>query len=438
MKPRNKFEKAVFAQSKKLPRISKAQMKWAFRECIAHFAHRLPKGRTTCMDCGHSWIMSEQTKQCTCPECGARLEVRLTYARKVQQKQYFTILTTSGEYQVLRMFLLIVEMEKGLKAQPYAFEIGQYWWNKEGRKAVVGIQRILGRYLDTFSFGSPMAIRQDNIAYDHISYCPMYPKIRVIDTLKRNGFKRNFHGIVPTKLIPALLSDSRVETLMKSGKINHLRHFLFNPQTLDRCWSSYKIAMRNKYDISDMVIWCDLVYLLDKLGKDLRNPHFVCPPDLKAAHDRYMEKRQVILEREREQQRILQEAERLERERKKLEDMEKDKENYIRKKAVFFNLALTDGLLVIKVLQSVDEFLEEGKAMHHCVYTNEYYNQDNTLILSARIDGKRIETVELSLDTFKVVQSRGVCNSNTEYHDRIINLVESNAELIRQRMNKAA
>lgn len=72
---------------------------------------------------------------------------------------------------MLRMFLLIVEMEKGLKAQPYAFEIGQYWWNKEGRKAVVGIQRILGRYLDTFSFGSPMAIRQDNIAYDHISYC---------------------------------------------------------------------------------------------------------------------------------------------------------------------------------------------------------------------------------------------------------------------------
>ena len=79
-------------------------------------------------------------------------------------------------------------------------------------------------------------------------------------------------------------------------------------------------------------------------------------PDLKAAHDRYMEKRQAILEREREQQRILQEAERLERERKKLEDMEKDKENYIRKKADFFNLALTDGLLIIKVLQSVDDF----------------------------------------------------------------------------------
>ena len=53
------------------------------------------------------------------------------------------------------------------------------------------------------------------------------------------------------------------------------------------------------------------------------------------------------------------------------------------------------------------------------------------------IDGKRIETVEVSLTTLKVVQSRGLCNSNTEYHDRIIRLVEDNAGLIRQRMKAA-
>ena len=40
--------------------------------------------------------------------------------------------------------------------------------------------------------------------------------------------------------------------------------------------------------------------------------------------------------------------------------------------------------------------------------------------------------------TLKVVQSRGVCNSNTEYHDRIIKLVEDNAEQIRKRMKEAA
>ena len=184
-------------------------------------------------------------------------------------------------------------------------------------------------------------------------------------------------------------------------------------------------------------LWCDLICLLEKLGKDLRNPHFICPTDLKAAHDRYMEKRQVQVERERERQRIAWEAERLERERKRLEDMAKEKDEYVRKKAAFLNLVLTDGLIIVKVLQSVDEFYEEGKAMHHCVYTNAYYNNENSLILSARIDGKRIETVEVDLQTLKVVQSRGVCNQNTEYHDRIVNLVNNNMNLIRQHMDVA-
>lgn len=53
------------------------------------------------------------------------------------------------------------------------------------------------------------------------------------------------------------------------------------------------------------------------------------------------------------------------------------------------------------------------------------------------IDGKRIETVEVSLKTFHVVQSRGVCNFCTEYHDRIVALVEQNADLIGQRFGSA-
>lgn len=72
--------------------------------------------------------------------------------------------------------------------------------------------------------------------------------------------------------------------------------------------------------------------------------------------------------------------------------------------------------------------------MHHCVYSNEYYLKPNSLILSATIDGKRVETIEVSLKTLKVLQSRGVCNMNTEYHDRIIELVNKNKRLIRKRM----
>ena len=41
------------------------------------------------------------------------------------------------------------------------------------------------------------------------------------------------------------------------------------------------------------------------------------------------------------------------------------------------------------------------------------------------------------MKTFEVVQCRGLCNENTEYHDRIVNLVNSNVNLIRQRMEAA-
>ena len=114
MKPRNKFEKAVLGQSKHLRPITKTQSKWAFRECIDHFAYRLPKGRSTCMDCGHSWVMNKHRETCTCPHCRAKLQVKETYERKLQQKQYFTILPAYGGYQILRIFLLVAEQSLNL------------------------------------------------------------------------------------------------------------------------------------------------------------------------------------------------------------------------------------------------------------------------------------------------------------------------------------
>lgn len=421
MKPRNKFEKAVLAQSKKLRPITPIQINWAFRNCVEHYAHRLPKGRTTCMDCGHSWVMTEQTEHCTCPECGASLKVCLTYQRKVRQKQYFTTLTTSGEYQVLRMFLLVVGMEKGVNAKSYALEIGQYWWNEQGRKAVVAIPRTLGCYIDTFSFASPFAIRNDNEAYRHISYSPIYPRYKVLPTLRRNGFNGNFHDIVPTKLIPALLSDSRAETLLKAGQYPMLHYYLYHSFNIGEYWASIKICIRNGYTIEDGSMWRDTIDLLRHFGKDTNSPKYVCPADLKVEHDKLVAKRNLQRKHERtEQQR-----------RKAIED----EKQYLKAKGIFFGLAFTDSLICVKVIESVEEMAEEGRTMHHCV--GGYHKRKDSLILSATIDGKRIETIEVSLKTFEVVQCRGVCNENSEYHDRIIALVNKNANLIRQRMKAA-
>lgn len=95
-----------------------------------------------------------------------------------------------------------------------------------------------------------------------------------------------------------------------------------------------------------------------------------------------------------------------------------------------FGMAITDNELTIKVLESIDEYYEEGTKQDICVFGAGYYRKEDTLILSARIGGEIIETVEVDLKTLKVVQSHGKYNKDTKYHDRIINLVNSNAKLI--------
>ena len=420
MKPRNKFEKAVFALSTRLCPITKAQHQWAFRECIDHFAYRLPKGRTTCMDCGHSWTLEQPIDTCTCPQCRARLQVKTTRARKLQQKQYFTVLTTCGEYQVLRMFLFVVGMEKGCRAKTSVIEIGHYWWNDAGRQALVAIQRTFGLYIDSFSFCSPMAIRNDSEAYRYVAYSQIYPKLKVTNTLYRNGFNGDFHDIVPTTLIPALLTNSRAETLMKAERYEDLRYFFSKGKGFDNYWDAYKLALRHHYAISDIALWCDYIDMLRRLGKDTHNPKYVCPTDLHREHDR----------RETE---ILRQREKEEAKRKQQKVME-DEERFQELKSKFFGISFTDGTIRVQVLESVQEHLEEGVSMHHCVFSNEYYLKEDSLILSATIDGMRIETIEVSLDTFQVVQSRGLCNQTTPYHDQIVSLVQRNIRQIAQHL----
>ena len=90
------------------------------------------------------------------------------------------------------------------------------------------------------------------------------------------------------------------------------------------------------------------------------------------------------------------------------------------------------------MLESVQEYIEEGQALHHCVFTNEYHLKEKSLILSASIIGKRIETIELSLKTMEVLQCRSLMNQNTEYNERIVHIVNTNTLLIQEQLRSTA
>lgn len=115
MKPRNLKEKHIVELNGRLRPLTNPQMTWALSNTINHYGYRLKSGMCTCMKCGHEWL-ENRNGMCLCPDCGQLIEIKDTKERVLRDKSYFNVITTMGEYQVVRMFLMMVEMRKGMKA----------------------------------------------------------------------------------------------------------------------------------------------------------------------------------------------------------------------------------------------------------------------------------------------------------------------------------
>ena len=111
-------------------------------------------------------------------------------------------------------------------------------------------------------------------------------------------------------------------------------------------------------------------------------------------------------------------------------------EQYRERMQAFFGLSFGSEDIRISPLKSVEEFAEEGLAMHHCVYAMGYYDGErhpDSLIMSARDkEGNRLETIEVNTKSWKIIQSRGVCNQNSPRHEDIVRLITNYMPLLRK------
>ena len=421
MKPRNKKQQHIVELSGRLRPLTTAQKQWAFSHTIDHYAYRLKSGKAICMDCGHEWH-EVGFGIYRCPNCGERVEIRNTKERVIRDKSYFNVITAMGKYQVVRMFLMMVEMRKGMKAKPAFLEIGQYFIDPKGNKTVVGLQRTLGYYIDSFAFGSPLEIRCDNEAFQRISDEWVYPRIKVTDTIKRNGFKGSCHHIHPVTLFQELLTNPKAETLMKANEIELLRYLCARPTCkadIDTYWNTIKIANRNGYKVKDSQMWMDYIKMLERCGKDIQSPKYICPANLQEAHDEYVEK--VNRLRRKEQQ------------EKDRQQAIEDKAKFEELKSRYFGLAMTDGEIEIHSIDSIDDYYKIGEKNHICCGTAKYFLKEKTLTLTAYIGNKQIATIEISLDDFHIIQCRAFANKVCEYTEQIAGIINANKKLIAER-----
>ena len=421
MKPRNKKQQHIVELSGQLRPLTTPQMNWALNSTINHYGYRLKNGMCTCMKCGHEWL-ENRNGMCLCPKCGTQIEIKDTKERVIREKSYFNVITTMEGYQVVRMFLMMVEMRKGMKAKPAFLEIGSYWIDCIGNTTIVGLQRTLGHYIDSFAFGSPLEIRRDNEVFQRISDEWVYPRIKVIDTIKRNGFKGSCHHIHPVTLFQELLTNPKAETLMKSNEIELLRYLCLRPTNkvdIKNYWNTIKIAKRNGYKFKDVGMWFDYIKMLERMGRDLNSPSLIAPQDLKTAHDMCVAKvnRQWVKEQK-------------EANRKKAEA---DQAKFEELKGRYIDLSMTDGTIRLHTLDSVAEYYDEGTKQHICVGSSGYYLKEDTLVFTATMGGRTIATVEISLKDFSIIQCRAFANGVCEYAEQIAGIINSNKKMIAER-----
>lgn len=387
MKPRNKIQREVVALSATLRPISDEQKMWGIL---------------------HSYTAKEISQQ-----------------KKLYR--YFVISSRLKDWQVCRFFQI-----RKVKQNFHIIEPVRLWFNEKVHMEVEAMSRCwCSSHADSWNTNSELSLKQAPASYnDYTLTLPISASkvTSMLPILKRNGLKRSFQNMQPRDVIEGLLKNNIFETLWKCKQFPLLRAFAYN---WNRDYNdvskmaAVKIVLRHNYHIKDGRMWVDMVNMLERAHKDFRNPKFVCPISLKEGHDKAMD----LCNKYEEKQRKIKEQKEL------LEDQKAVKAYEVARKG-FMGMVISDGKVVIQVLTTVKDVEQEGKAMHHCVFTNKYYKRLDSLLLTAKVNDERVETIEVDLKRYQLVQSRGVCNQNSKYHNEIVSLVNKNMNIIRK-FNKA-
>ena len=426
MIPKSKLQFDVISKSKELQSEKKLILPWAVKDCLLHVG-LATKNRVICMDCGGRFSTEiVKNNKAVCPNCGIKLEIEKSQSRTLKQKIHVGYAQIIDEYQVVRYFEINSEHGENQKSNNSCYEILQHWIMDTGKTETVARIHTVNYYCDSWSGGN-MEIRKAYHIYGGLNQGKydvytesFHPKSEFKPMYEKIGINRNLAGLTFLDAKRIIPNNPQAETLLKARQYDLLSKTSEHSRNIEKYWPSIKICLRNKYTVKDASMWFDYIDLLIYFNRDLRNSFYVCPKNLNQAHDSLVAKKRNIQSREKRE--------------KQREMIEREQLKYEKQKANFFGLQFIDGDIQIRTLATVEEFMKEGDELGHCVFTNEYYKKKESLIMSARIQNKPIETIEVNLKKLEVVQVRGKGNLPTEYHYRIVDLVKANLPKIAKQL----
>lgn len=416
MKPRTKLQQRVFRNAQNLDLITPDQKRYALNDCLEHSAF-VTKNKAFCIDCGERFDKSLiKRNRVVCPHCNTKLNVVETMKTTLKQQSILAVGEVYGEFQVIRYFMTEASHKIGTARKTAVYEILQHWILEDGKREVVARHHNFNWCQDSWS--GFLEIRNKSLSKYECYHYKTFPGSRFKQMYAMFGINANLQGLTFLEAIKIISENPKAETLVKTKQYNLLNYYQHHRWAINEFWNSIKICIRNKYIVKDASLYIDYLELLKYFKKDLRSPKYLFPKDVKKEHDRLVAKKREIqrkIENEHRKQRIA-----------------KDQIHYQTNKGHFFGLAFAHGKLKIEVLAHVAQFLENGDKLKHCVYTNEYYKREESLCFQALYNGELIETIEVSLTDFTILQSRGLNNLPSKHNAKIAELMNKNIDKIKE------
>ena len=491
----SKVQKEIEVLAERVPQLSEEQKDWARSHFNYYRVVRQGTTETRCPNCnsqvsiyhnegrrkGSKWSKHDHT--ITCPHCGASIQVRVIpdYSSAGRgwnnhQEDFFQIMNVVGDWQVTRLVYMQRYCYVRKESTPWEYyEVCQAWNNPNHKKTYFRAfpkGMCMHHPLNPYKLNDYVSRKdeQGNYVRDSKGYFMVDAIPCILEPRKTGGanyFDTNAICPIGAKILPALRkrgvnmrtirwADKQLgrsamwlmesvscspmhETLLKAKEWELFKEVSnsVRDEGAKALFNAWKICQRNRYDVhANMVEWIDYVHMLMQEHKDVRNPHYVCPPDLHGAHQTMLERKRRAEEKERERiRRENDERARIAAE-EAMKQAVKEEAAFVERRKQYFDLEIPSpkGFTIV-VLKTINDFKEEGLALNHCVFRMGYYLRQNSLILSARdTENHPIETIELDLPSLTIRQCYGEHDTFSPLHNAIVSTMKANLWQVQQRM----